>query len=209
MEAKDIATKLKVRPNTVGDWIKKGNWKKIRDANINQVGERLDRIQQVIDELSNERLEIIKRQKELPALIRALEIEIKEIPNKNITTPMLEEVANLRAELKNLKRDAVYITAKPKTASKTAKNSDSGVSKQKTVEIPTNIVKQPENANMGDLQHRASKITGLIMSNRLSDRFKQGDESIMQMMARIQNEITTDAIADQWENKLEEFGVVF
>jgi hypothetical protein len=80
---------------------------------------------------------------------------------------------------------------------------------QKTVEIPTNIVKQPENANMGDLQHRASKITGLIMSNRLSDRFKQGDESIMQMMARIQSEITTDAIADQWENKLEEFGVVF
>ena len=104
---------------------------------------------------------------------------------------------------------SVYITAKPKTASKTAKNSDSGVSKQKTVEIPTNIVKQPENANMGDLQHRASKITGLIMSNRLSDRFKQGDESIMQMMARIQSEITTDAIADQWENKLEEFGVVF
>ena len=108
MEAKDIATKLKVRPNTVGDWIKKGNWKKIRDANINQVGERLDRIQQVIDELSNERLEIIKRQKELPALIRALESEIKEIPNKNITTPMLEEVANLKAELQNLKRDAVY-----------------------------------------------------------------------------------------------------
>ena len=105
--------------------------------------------------------------------------------------------------------NSVYITAKPKTASKTAKNSDSGVSKQKTVEIPTNIVKQPENANVSDLQHRASKITGLIMSNRLSDRFKQGDESIMQMMARIQNEITTDAIADQWENKLEEFGVVF
>ena len=105
--------------------------------------------------------------------------------------------------------NSVYITAKPKTASKTAKNSDSGVSKQKTVEIPTNIVKQPEHANMGDLQHRASKITGLIMSNRLSDRFKQGDESIMQMMARIQSEITTDAIADQWENKLEEFGVVF
>ena len=104
---------------------------------------------------------------------------------------------------------SVYITAKPKTASKTPKNSDSGVSKQKTVEIPTNTVKQPENAKQDDLQHRASKITGLIMSNRLSDRFKQGDESIMQMMARIQSEITTDAIADQWENKLEEFGVVF
>ena len=103
---------------------------------------------------------------------------------------------------------SVYITAKPKTASK-RQNSDSGVSKQKTVEIPTNTVKQPENAKQDDLQHRASKITGLIMSNRLSDRFKQGDESIMQMMARIQSEITNDAIAEQWENKLEEFGVVF
>ena len=103
---------------------------------------------------------------------------------------------------------SVYITAKPKTASKTAKTAILAFL-SKTVEIPTNIVKQPENANMGDLQHRASKITGLIMSNRLSDRFKQGDESIMQMMARIQSEITTDAIADQWENKLEEFGVVF
>ena len=49
----------------------------------------------------------------------------------------------------------------------------------------------------------------LIISNRLSDRFKQGDESIMQMMARIQNEITTDAIANQWEKKLGEFGVDF
>ena len=61
---------------------------------------------------------------------------------------------------------------------------------------------------MSDLQHRASKITGLIMSNRLSDRFKQSDESIMQMMARIQSEITDEAIANQWENKLEEFGVI-
>ena len=90
-----------------------------------------------------------------------------------------------------------------------AKNSDSGISKQKNVEIPTNIVKPPKNANVSDLQHRASKITGLIMSNRLSDRFKQGDESIMQMMARIQSEITSDVIADQWQNKLEEFGVIF
>ena len=31
----------------------------------------------------------------------------------------------------------------------------------------------------------------------------------MDMMKRIKKEITTDATADQWENKLEEFGVVF
>ena len=47
------------------------------------------------------------------------------------------------------------------------------------------------------------------MSNRLSDRFKQGDESIMQMMARIQSEITSDEIANLWQNKLESMGVVF
>ena len=98
---------------------------------------------------------------------------------------------------------------KKKTEAETPKNSDSSPHIKKPSQIPTNIVKQPENAHLSDLQHRASKITGLIMSNRLSDRFKQSDESVMQMMARIQSEITTDVIADQWENKLEEFGVVF
>ena len=91
------------------------------------------------------------------------------------------------------------LSRKRKTELETPKNSNSDVPKQKSVEIPTNLVKQPENANMSDLQHRASKITGLIMSNRLSDRFKQSDESIMQMMARIQSEITDEAIANQWE----------
>ena len=62
---------------------------------------------------------------------------------------------------------------------------------------------------MSDLEHRASRVTGEIMRNRLSDRFKQGDESAIDMMKRIQSEIITDAIADQWESKLEEFGVVF
>ena len=50
---------------------------------------------------------------------------------------------------------------------------------------------------MSDLEHRASRVTGEIMRNRLSDRFKQGDESAIDMMKRIQSEIITDAIADQ------------
>ena len=98
---------------------------------------------------------------------------------------------------------------KKKTELETPKNNDSSPGIEKPSQIRTNIVKQPESANLSDLQHRASKITGLIMSNRLSDRFKQGDESVMQMMARIQSEITTDSIADQWQSKLEEFGVIF
>ena len=89
------------------------------------------------------------------------------------------------------------------------KNSDSSPHIKKPSQIPTNIVKQPENAKKDDLGHRASKITGLIMSNGLADRFKRGDESVMDMMKRIKEEITTDATADQWQSKLEEFGVVF
>lgn len=109
MEAKDIATKLKVRPNTVGEWIKKGNWKSIRDANINQSGERLDRIQQVVDDLAIERLEIMKEIKEIPIKIKELETDIREIPNKSITDPLREEVSNLKSEIKDLKRQTVYI----------------------------------------------------------------------------------------------------
>lgn len=46
------------------------------------------------------------------------------------------------------------------------------------------------------------------MSNGLADRFKRSDESVIDMMKRIKEEITTDTAAKQWENKLEEFGVV-
>lgn len=98
---------------------------------------------------------------------------------------------------------------KNKTQSKTLKNSDSGPCIEKSNSIPTNIVKQPENANMDVLEHRKSKITGSIMANGLADRFKRGDESVMDMMKRIKQEISNDDIADQWENKLEEFGVIF
>jgi len=98
---------------------------------------------------------------------------------------------------------------KKKTGAEMPKNSDSSPHIEKPSQIPANIAKQPENAKKDDLGHRASKITGLIMSNGLADRFKQGDESIMGMMKRIKEEITTHTAANQWENKLKEFGVVF
>ena len=106
--AKEIAEKVKVRENTVSDWIKKGNWKKLRDANTNQSTQRLDRIHQVIDEISNERLDIIKEIKLIPVEIKKLEKDIREIPNTTITDPMKEQVNSLKSELKDLKRSAVY-----------------------------------------------------------------------------------------------------
>lgn len=98
---------------------------------------------------------------------------------------------------------------KKQNGDKTPKKSDFSPHTEKPRSIPTNIVKQPENANMSDLDKRASQIAGLIMSNGLTARFKQGDESSMDMMKRIKQEIISDEIADQWQSKLEEFGVVF
>ena len=77
------------------------------------------------------------------------------------------------------------------------------------IQIFSHALKNPEKAKESDLGHRASRITGLIMSNGLADRFKQGNESIIGMMKRIKEEITTHTTANQWENKLKEFGVVF
>ena len=115
--------------------------------------------------------------------MRVIELALKQINDHTDITATYEQHKKGRT----ITGFSFKFKQKKKTELETPKNSDSDVPKQKSVEIPTNLVKQPENANMSDLQHRASKITGLIMSNRLSDRFKQSDESIMQMMARIQS----------------------
>ena len=137
--------------------------------------------------------------------MRVIELALKQINEHTDITATYEQHKKGRV----ITGFSFKFKQKKKTGLETQKNSDSSPYIEKPSQILTNIGKQPENANLSDLQHRASKITGLIMSNRLSDRFKQGDESIMQMMARIQSEITTDSIADQWQSKLEEFGVVF
>ena len=101
---------------------------------------------------------------------------------------------------------------KPKQAeiaTETPKNNDSGVSKPKTVEIPAEVVKQPKNTNLSDLEKRVRMITGAIAKNNLASRFQHGNESPLDMMKRIQSEITSDETADLWQNKLESMGVVF
>ena len=137
--------------------------------------------------------------------MRVIELALKQINDYTDITASYEQHKKGRV----ITGFSFKFKQKKKTEAETPKNSDSGVSKQKPIEIPTEVVKQPKNANLSDLEHRASRITGEIMRNRLTDRFKQADESPLEMMKRIQSEITTDTIADQWENKLEEFGVVF
>ena len=62
---------------------------------------------------------------------------------------------------------------------------------------------------MSDLEKRVRMITGAIAKNNLASRFQHGNESPLDMMKRIQSEITSDETADLWQNKLESMGVVF
>ena len=55
---------------------------------------------------------------------------------------------------------------------------------------------------MDVLEHRKSKITGAIMANGLADRFKRGDESVMEMMKRIKGKYN-GCNSRPMENKLE------
>lgn len=101
---------------------------------------------------------------------------------------------------------SIVLKFQDKQTSLKASNNDSSFNSEKPTQC---FITQPQKVPIKNLEHRASKITGLIISNGLVDRFKRGDESIMEMIKRIKGEISTDLIANQWENKLEEFGVVF
>ena len=136
---------------------------------------------------------------------RVLELAVDEISSKTDITVDYEQHKKGRV----ITGFSFKFKQKKKTEAETPKKGDSSPRIEKPSQIPVNIVKQPENAQKDGLGHRASKITGLIMSNGLADRFKRSDESVMDMMKRIKEEITTDATADQWQSKLEEFGVVF
>lgn len=128
-----------------------------------------------------------------------IEPAIKEITNQ--TDLNIKDVQFLK---KGRSIHSVYIVAEPK---KTTKNNEPRphIKKQKL----ETIIKEPQKEIKNDLSHRASKITGLIMSHSLVDRFKRGDESAIDMMKRIKDEITSDSSAEQWENKLIEFGIIF
>lgn len=128
-----------------------------------------------------------------------IEPAIKEITNQ--TDLNIKDVQFLK---KGRSIHSVYIIAEPK---KSTKNNEH-LPHIKKSKFET-IIKEPQKEIKNDLSHRASKITGLIMSNGLVDRFKRGDESAIDMMKRIKNEITSDISAEQWENKLIEFGINF
>ncbi|KAJ1499520.1 hypothetical protein HMI54_011696 [Coelomomyces lativittatus] len=136
---------------------------------------------------------------------RVLALAIEEINSKTDITVDYEQHKKGRT----ITGFSFKFKQKKKTEPRSPKNSDFSHSKPKTAEIPTEVVKQPKNANLSDLEKRVRTITGAIAKNNLASRFQHGNESPLDMMKRIQSEITSDEIADLWKNKLESMGVIF
>ncbi|WP_026725543.1 DUF1804 family protein [Flavobacterium sasangense] len=58
LTAKAIADIVNVSEKTIGDWVEKGNWKAVRDANLNGAQTRSANIKELISELTDQQLEI-------------------------------------------------------------------------------------------------------------------------------------------------------
>lgn len=56
--AKGISEIVNVSEKTIGDWVEKGNWKSVRDANMNSSQNRASKIKELISELTEQQLEI-------------------------------------------------------------------------------------------------------------------------------------------------------
>lgn len=63
LTAKAIAEMLDVTEKTVGDWVKQGNWKGVRDANMNSSTNRAGQIKELISEMTEQQLEIMSEVK--------------------------------------------------------------------------------------------------------------------------------------------------
>ena len=134
--------------------------------------------------------------------IRVLEPSIKQINEHTDITASYEQHKKGRL----ITGFSFKFKQKKKTEPETPKNNDSS---PRIAKPSQSIAKQPENVNLSDLDKRVRSITGLIVKNNLASRFQHGNESPLEMMKRIQSEITSDKIADQWQKKLESMGGVF
>jgi transposase len=65
--AKKIAEILNISEKTVGDWVDKGNWKSVRDANMNSSQNRAGKIKELISDLTEQQLEISQEIKDAKA----------------------------------------------------------------------------------------------------------------------------------------------
>lgn len=88
MTAKAISDIINVSEKTIGTWVEKGNWKSVRDANINSPKNQAQNIKELISELTEQQLQI------------AGEIKMaKESGDKNLVAELRKQSSALSQEV--------------------------------------------------------------------------------------------------------------
>lgn len=101
MTQKDIAENLNVTEKTVSNWVNRYQWRKLRDAKLNNSKSRTENIKKVIEELTNMTLQNIEKIK-----IAEQKGETKELLNlKKETTRISQEVAMYQKALERLEKE--------------------------------------------------------------------------------------------------------
>lgn len=122
--------------------------------------------------------------------------------------------------------DSIYIKAepkpdskpklKPKLVSQQSEQSHEDNARPKKMMNFSSLIKNPNSQRSDekqqitkDLHNRAGDIVGKILNNKAISSFKHSHESDFEAARRIRAEITTEEIANHFENKLEELGIIF
>lgn len=100
--AKETALIVNVQEKTVGEWIKKGNWKAERNARMNRDKSRADKVKEVIDNLAEQSIEISK---EIEAAKILKDKELVFDLNKRAVA-ISQQVAMYNKVLANIDKDA-------------------------------------------------------------------------------------------------------
>lgn len=98
---KEIAEDLGVTEKTVGDWVRKYNWKALRDAKLNNSTNRAENIKKVIAELTEHTLEALDKIKIAEAQGNKEEV----LALKKETTRIAQEVGMYQKALEKMEKD--------------------------------------------------------------------------------------------------------
>lgn len=104
--AKDTALQVGVAEKTVGDWIKKGNWKKLQQARVNSKVEQLDNIREVISILTNDRIAIQKEIDQINETILPLDQKKNSIMElRKQAASVSDEISKWNKTLENIDKE--------------------------------------------------------------------------------------------------------
>ncbi|MDQ8012033.1 MAG: hypothetical protein REI96_06275 [Flavobacterium nitrogenifigens] len=98
---KDIALDLDVTEKTVGDWVKKGNWKAERTALVNNTQNRAEKFKAVLEDLADEQLMISQKIKDAEACGDFKEATVL----RKTATSIADQVGKFQKALEKLDKD--------------------------------------------------------------------------------------------------------